>query len=609
MDGGGMMEKRAWISLVLVFFMGTALMGQVTVAKSLSLRGKAKYPDGFASFDYVNPDAPKGGVLRYSSIGTYDNFNRFASRGVASAGADGYFYDSLMTGSLDEVDVYYPLIAEKVEYPADFSWIIFHINPKARAQDGKGITSTDVVFSFNKFMTEGVAHFAQTYKGVQAAALDAQRVKFSLPEGNRDLAVSLASLSILPKSWWEKRSLSEPLTEIPVGTSGYTVSDYKIGQYVVYRRLPDYWARDLPVNRGSDNFDAIRYDYYRDETVAFEAFKAGEYDFYQENIAKNWATMYTGKQFDSGSIVKEMLPDQRPQGMQSFVFNTERPMLKDRRVREALGYALDFEWLNKNYFYDQYTRNRSYFTNTEYAAAGLPDAAQRAILEPIKNQIPAEVFTKEYRPPVTDGTGNNRTQIRTALGLLKQAGWEINKDGKLANISSGEPMVIELLMYSPSMERVAIPIKKNLESLGVTMNIRMVDTTQYVNRMRSRDYDMIDRGFDSMYYPSTDLKYIWHSEYMDSTYNMAGVNDPAIDYLLEGIEANQTNEAALRSWGYALDRVLTWNFYVMPMWHLGKYRIAYWNKFGRPAKMPRYGLGLNTWWHDGAKAGRITGIK
>ncbi|HTX73895.1 MAG TPA: extracellular solute-binding protein [Rectinemataceae bacterium] len=595
------MTSRIFAVIALALIAAATATAQVTASYSLALHGSPKYPDGFAHFDYVNPDAPKGGMLREGTIGTYDNFNRFADRGVASLGADSYFFDTLMAGSLDEVDVYYPLIAEKVEYPADYSWIIFDINPRARAQDGKPITSDDVVFTFNKFMTEGVPQYRQYYDGVKAEALSPLRVKFTLKSGDKALAVSLASLNILPKSYWSSRKLSDPLTEVPVGTGAYTVKDYKIGEYVVYRRLPDYWAADLPVNKGMNNFDAIRYDYYRDETVAFEAFKAGEYDFYQESIAKNWATMYTGRPFDAGYIVKQLVPDQRPQPMQSFVFNVQRPIFQDRRVREALGYALDFQWLNKNFFYDQYRRTRSYFTNTDYEARGLPSADELRILGPIRSKIPPEVFTTEYQPPVTDGTGNIRDQIRTALDLFKDAGWEINKDGKLANVKTGQLMSFELLIYSPSIARIAAPIQKNLERMGVTMTIRQVDTTQYVNRMRNRDYDMIDRGYDAMYYPSLDVKEIWRSDYLNSTYNLAGIQDPAIDYLVDGIVANQANEKALLAWGRAFDRVLTWNFYVMPMWNLGKYRIAYWNKFGRPSVVPRYDLGLSSWWIDPAK--------
>jgi microcin C transport system substrate-binding protein len=454
-------------------------------------------------------------------------------------------------------------------------------------------------------MTEGVPQYRQHYKGVKAEALDGTRVKFTLPEGDKALALGLASTILLPKSFWGSRKLSDPVTEIPSGSGAYTVKDYKIGQYVVYQRLPGYWAADLPVNKGLNNFDAIRYDYYRDDTVAFEAFKAGEFDFNVESIAKNWATMYTGKQFDSLSIVKEEIPDTTPQSMQAFVFNVKKPVFADRRVREALGYALDFEWLNKNYFYNQYVRNRSYFTNTDYEAKGLPGADELAVLNPVKAKLPAEVFTKEYKPPVTDGTGNIRAQLRAALDLMKQAGWEVNKDGKLANVKTGEPMAFELLYYSATTERVVIALQKNLEKMGVTMTLRMVDTTQFTKRLRSLDYDMIWGGYGAMFYPSLDVKEVWRSDYIDSSYNTAGVQDPTIDYFVDGIVANQANEKTLLAWGRAFDRVLTWNYYVIPMWHTGSYRIAYWNKFSRPAKMPRYDLGVTTWWVDKAKEAKL----
>ena len=442
------MKKALSLIAALALGFGASIFAQTTVAGAISIHGVPKYPAGFSHFDYVNPDAPKGGMLKQSVIGTYDNFNRFADRGVAAANSEGFFFDALMSPSADEIDVYYALIADKVEYPSDYSWIIFHINPKARAQDGAPITSEDVVFSFDKFMAEGVPQFKQYNAGVKAQALDPSRVKFTLKSGDRALLVSLAGLSILPKSYWSKHKLSDPLAEVPVGTGAYTVKDFKMGQYVVYSRIPDYWAKDLPVNKGQYNFDRFRFDYYRDETVAFEAFKAGEYDIYQESIAKNWATMYKGRPFDSGYIVKEELRHEIPQGMQAFVFNTQRPLFKDRRVREALGYALDFEWLNKNFFYDQYSRTRSYFTNTEYEAKGLPSPEELKILEPIKAKIPPEVFAKEYRRPVTDGTGNIRDQIRAAMELFKQAGWEI-KDRKLVNAKTGEPMSLRASDLQP----------------------------------------------------------------------------------------------------------------------------------------------------------------
>jgi len=471
------------IILIIILLLRSLLSwaeADIIVSHAITLRGEPKYQEGFTHFDYVNPDAPKGGTLTLNSIGTYDNFHRFAQRGVAAA-ASTSFYDTLLVASDDEVEVYYGLIAKKLEYPEDFKWIIFHINPRAKHQDGKAITAEDVVFSFNKFVNEGVPQFRQSYKNVAGVeALDRYRVKFSLKEGDKEMLISLGSHPILPGHYWESRDFTEPLREIPLGSGAYTVKDYKIGQYVVYERLKNYWAMDIPVNKGQLNFDYIRYDYYRDQTVAFEAFKVGEYDLRQENISKNWATLYTGPAFDAGYIVKEEIEHDIPRWMQAFVFNIQRPIFADRRVRMALNYALDFEWLNKNLFYNQYTRTRSYFQNTEYAATGLPGKEELKILEPLRGKIPDEVFTREYQPPVTDGSGNIRSQVRSALRLLKEAGWEI-RDRKLVNNKTGKPMEFELLMYSPSMERVAIPVQKNMERLGIKMNIRVVDTTQFTS--------------------------------------------------------------------------------------------------------------------------------
>lgn len=574
-----------------------------TVSYVLSVHSKPKYPAGFTHLDYVNPDAPKGGTLRMGTIGSFDNLNRYANRGDYAAAGES-FYDSLMTASEDEQEVYYCLVAEKVEYPADSSWAIFSINTKARFQDGTPITADDVVFTFNKFMTEGVPFVAQYYKGVKVQGLDRLRVKFTLPKGDKAILVGLAGLPILPKKFWATHKLSEPLTEVPLGSGAYTLKDYKMGQYLVYERLKNYWGMNLPVNKGQLNFDYIRYDYYKDEVVSFEAFKAGQYDFYQERIAKQWATAYKGPNFDNGAIAKEMLPDQRPQGMQALVFNIQRPFFKDRRVRQALNYALDFEWMNRNLFYGQYTRSRSYFGDTEYEARELPTGEELRILQKLKGKIPDEVFTREYNPPVTDGTGNIRDQVRDALALLKEAGWEV-KDGRLVNVKTGEPMAFEMLLWNSTDERVALPFKNNLERMGITMNIRLVDTAQFQSRWTKHDFDMVSSGYDPVFYPNQDLKIVWRSDYIDSTYNQAGVQDPAVDMLIDGIVANQENEPALQAYGRALDRVLTWNFYVIPEWHLGKYRIAYWNKFSRPAVQPKYSLGIGSWWLDSAKEARL----
>jgi microcin C transport system substrate-binding protein len=368
-----------------------------------------------------------------------------------------------------------------------------------------------------------------------------------------------------------------------------------MGQYVILERVKDYWARDLPVNKGQYNFDIIRYDYYRDDTIALEAFKSGEYDFRSEADIEKWTTQYTGPAFTSGRLVKEEIPHEIPRAMTAYVFNTEQPLFKDRRVRMALNYFLDFEWINKNLFYGAYARNSSFFQNTAYAARGLPSQEELAVLEPIRGQIPPEVFTREYRPPVTDGSGYNRPGMREAMALFNDAGWEL-RQGKLINKTTGEQMRFELLIYSTASEKTAIPLQRNMARFGIDMRIRMVDTSQFVNRLRSRDYDMLDRGYSANYYPSGDLLFFWHSAYIDSTYNSAGVQDPAIDYLVEGIVARQEDSGALLAWGRALDRVLTWNHYVIPQWHTSVFRVAYNRKLAKPSVRPRYALGLNTWW-------------
>jgi len=599
--------KRSIPFLLGAFFFASTLAAapSVIVSEALSLHSTPKYRPGFAHFDYANPAAPKGGTLRLGTVGTFDSFNPYTSRGETAAGV-GYLYDALMVQSLDEVDAYYPLIAEKVEYPSDYSWITFFINPKARFQDGLPITADDVVFTFNKLMTEGLPQVHLYYDGVTAAALDERRVRFTLKKPDKSMFLSLASLSVFPKKYWQGRKLSDPLTEIPLGSGPYTVKDFKMGQYLVYQKVPDYWAADLPANKGQENFDAIRYDYYGDENVMFQAFVAGEFDFYQERISKNWATKYTGRNFDSGVIVKEQIPDETPHGMQGMIFNVQRPLFKDRRVRQALSYALDFEWMNKNLFYGQYSRMRSYFANTEYEAKALPGQDELRVLNPLKDLIPPEVFTKEYDPPVTDGTGNINAQIKAALDILKDAGWEL-RDQRLVNAKTGEPFSFEYLIWNDSDQRAAIPVQKNLQRMGITMNIHLVDSSQYQSRVFKHDFDMIGGVYPAFFYPDTSIAQIFRSNYVESTWNMPAIQDKAVDALVDGIMSRQEDDKALVAWGRALDRVLTWNFYVIPEWTNNVYRVAYWNKFSRPAVKPKYDLGFGTWWLDKAKEAKLPG--
>ncbi|MEP4546421.1 MAG: extracellular solute-binding protein [Saccharospirillum sp.] len=589
---------RVLLSLLLGLSVSVAALAEdVIVSHAIAERGEPQYPADYPHWDYVNPDAPRQGYVTYGVRGTFDNFNRFAQRGTTPSGIRDYLFDTLMIGNGDEVGVYYGLIAEQVEYAADHSWIIFHLNPEATFQDGEPIEAADVVFTFNLFMEDGVPQFKTYYEGVTVEALDERRVRFNLETPSKSLLVSLATLTVFPEHTFADLDFSEPFEEVPLGSGPYTISDYRTGQYVVYERLDDYWAIDHPARVGQLNFDFERYDYYLDDTVLLEAFKKGEYDFRQENVAKDWATAYTGDNFDAGYIIKEEIPHELPQSMQSFVFNIENPQFQDRRVRMAINMLFDFEWTNKNLFYDAYNRTRSYFQNTDYMADSLPEGRELDILNEFRDQLPAEVFTEVFENFSTDGSGNVRPQLRQALTLLREAGYE-TQDGRLIYAETGEPLEFEMLLYSPTFERIAIPFRENLARAGITMNIRTVDVTQYTNRMRERDYDMLVGSLGGGAYPDADLMIQFHSDFLDSTYNSIGVQDPVIDALAEGIRDNQQNDAALLAYGRALDRVLLWNHYVIPHWHIGAYRVAYWNKFARPDTRPRYALGSSSWWLD-----------
>jgi microcin C transport system substrate-binding protein len=564
-------------------------------ARHLVLRGEPLYKEGFTHFNYAEPSAPKRGSLTLHTTGTYDNFHRYALRGTCAAGYE-YFYDTLMTGSGDETDALYPLAASEVEYAADYSFIILTINPAATDNEGQPITAEDAAFSFGVLFEKGVPQFRSYYADVTASVLPGNRVRFDIADaGDKEKMMSIAQFPVFPKRFWQNHDFGEPLIAPPLGTGPYRVSDYKMGQYVVWERVKDYWAADLPVNKGRYNFDTVRYDYYRDSSVAFEAFKAGEYDFRSENSASNWATAYTGKIFEDGTIVRSEPPDERPAAMRGLVFNIQRPLFSDIRVRRALSYFFDFEWANKNIFYGQYRRTRSFFQNTKYAAQGLPSPEELAILDPVRDKVPPEVFTAEYAPPLMSGDGYIRPQAREALRLLSEAGWEL-RGGILLNAETGARFSFEFLIYDSSVERYLIPFRNNLARYGIDMHIRTVDQSQYINRLRSRDFDMLDGSSPAFPYPSSDLQILWNSRFIDSTWNTPGVSDPAVDYLTEYIAAHQEDEALLTAAGRAFDRVLTWNSYLIPEWHSNRYRLAYIDKFGIPPERPKYSLDIDFWW-------------
>lgn len=580
-------------------------MAKVIETTRLVSFGEAKYPPGFSHFDYVNPDAPKYGKVTYGLVGTYDNFNRFASRGVAAA-ISGELYDPLMFSPSDEISSFYPLIASDIRYSDDYSWMEVDINPQAKFQDGVPITAHDVEFTFNKFMTEGVPQYRIYFKDIKSVkALNDKTVRIEMSVPDRETLFSLAqNTQVLPEHFWKDKNLAEPLSTPPVGSGPYKVVDFQPGQSVTYGLDPNYWAKNLPVNVGRNNFEKIQYDYYRDDTVMLEAFKAGEFDIRQEASAKLWATAYNGVNFSNGFIKKEEIQHHNPAAAQGFVFNIQRPVFGDPKVREALGYAMDFQWMNKNMFYGQYKRTRSYFQNTEYEATGLPGPDELKVLESFKDKIPPRVLTQEFQPPVTDGSGRIRPQMRMAFRLLKEAGWEL-KNQRMTNVKTGELMQFELLIYSPTTERLAIPLQKNLKLMGIDMKIRTVDVTQYTKRLRDRDFDMVSSAYAPNPYPSRDLLIVWNSRYLDSTYNTAGVTDPVVDKLTEEIAANQNHPDKLQALGRVLDRVLQWNFYMIPQWYISEYRVATWDKFERSEVMPKYALGKDTWWVSKEKASKL----
>jgi microcin C transport system substrate-binding protein len=574
-----------------------------TPVHAMSLLGDPKYGPDFKHLDYVNASAPKGGALRLYGLGGFDNFNGFIVKGQAGPSSS---IEALMTAPDDDVPAEYGLIAESVEVPADKSWVAFNLRSEPRWHDGQPITVDDVIFSFNILKEKGRPFFRAYYANVvKVEQIGDRKVKFTFnTSGNRELPQIMGQLSVLPKHYWEGRDFESPPTEPPLGSGPYKVESFEMGRSVTLKRVPDYWGANLPINLGQSNWDTIRYDYYRDSTVALEAFKAGQYDYRQENSAKNWATAYDIPALKDGRMMKVELPNDNPTGMQAFVFNTRRDVFKDKRVREALAYAFDFEWTNKTIFYGQYTRTKSYFANSDLASSGLPSPEELQILEKYRGRIPDEVFTTEYQPPTTDATGNNRVNLRKAVEILKTAGWDV-KDGKMTNAKTGQQMQFEILLDDQIFERIMQPFVQNLQRIGIKAGIRtVIDSSQYKNRTDNYDYDMITNVFGESLSPGNEQREFWGSATADSPggANLIGIKDPVIDELID-LVIMAPDRQSLITHTRVLDRVLLWGHYVIPSWHLRIFRVAYWDKFGRPATTPKpaYGTGFESWWIDPEK--------
>ncbi|NOG72492.1 extracellular solute-binding protein [Roseicella sp. DB1501] len=572
---------------------------------AVSLLGEPALPADFPHWPWVNPAAPKGGEIALTALGSFDSFNQYILRGTAAVGLAN-LYDTLLKESSDEASTEYAHLAGSIEMPADGKGVTFLLRPEARWHDGRPVTAEDVVWSFNTLREHG-RPFYRAYWGdvASVAAEDAQRVVFRFATSeNRELPLILGQMPVLPKHWWAGRDFARPTLDIPLGSGPYRLDRFEAGRSLVYRRVEDYWARDLPTMKGTANFGTMRYEYFRDSTVALEAFKAGQIDFRTENIAKEWATAYDFPAVRRGLVKLDEIRHELPTGMQAFAMNLRRPLFQDARVRRALIEVFDFEWMNANLFYGSYARTTSYFSNSELASSGVPEGRELEILETYRGQVPDRLFTEDYRLPVTDGSGNNREGLRRALDLLRQAGWTV-KDRKLVN-ARGENFAFEILLNGPSFERVALPYMQNLQRLGMEPRVRTVDPAQYQVRMDAFDYDMTVDSQGQSLSPGNEQRDYWTCAKAKEpgSQNVAGICNPVVDALVELVIA-APDRAELVARTRALDRVLLWNDYMIPHWHSRTFRVAYWDKLGRPPRNPRFALALDSWWVEPARVGTV----
>ncbi|HKA99227.1 MAG TPA: extracellular solute-binding protein [Methyloceanibacter sp.] len=583
---------------------------------ALSLIGEPRYPADFKHFDYVNPDAPKGGLVRVADVGGFDSLNPVLYKGESAAGLS-FVFESLMADSLDEPSTSYGLIAEWASYPDDYSSVTFKLRDEARWHDGTKITPEDVIYSLevNKAANPRMGLY---YKNVsRAEATGENEVTFYFDvKNNRELPMIMGQLTILPKHYWTGKDASgnerDPMKttlERPLGSGPYRIKEVKPGRSISFERVADYWGKDLPVNAGQWNYDEIRFEYYRDETVAFESFKAGNLDYWQETSAKNWAIAYDFAAVKNGFVRRQAVPVERTQSMQCFVLNLRRPQFQDRRVRQAFSLAYDFEWANKNLFYDQYARVGSYFEGSELAAPkALPEGRELEILNEVKESVPPEVFTEIHNNPANDTPDAMRGNLRKAVTLLKEAGWEV-KNGVLTNVKTGQPMKVEFLLVSPLFERIVQPYLRNLERLGIKGTIRLVDSAQYTRRLDGFDYDIVVGNFAQSESPGNEQRDFWGSVAADreGSTNLIGVKNPAIDTLIDRVIFAK-DRAELVAATRALDRVLLWNEFVVPQWYSPTVRIAYWDRYGQPKVLPGLTPGfLQVWWFDQTLAARLPG--
>ena len=582
----------------------------------LSLFGDIKYPEGFKHFDYVNPQAPQGGTVRLSAFGTFDNFNTVVAgvKGSIAAGSE-LFIETLMTPALDEVSTAYGLLAEAVSHPADHSAVTYRLRANARWHDGKPVTSDDVIFSFDVLKTNSPFYGAY-YRHVTKVELTGEReITFTFDgPGNRELPHIVGQLPVLPKHWWQgtdkngnKRDISQTTLEPPLGSGPYKLTEFSPGRTLVYEKVDDYWGKDVNVIIGTRNFQQIRYEYFRDLTVALEAFKGDQLDWRFENSAKDWALSYDFPAVRDKLVVREEFPIRDRGVMQAFVFNIRRDKFKDPRVRRAFNFAFDFEEMNRQLFFGQYSRIASYFEGTELAATGLPEGKELEILESIRDKTPADLFSKPYTNPVGGAPQAVRDNLRHALALLREAGYEV-RNTKLVDSKTNEPFTFEFLVDDSATQRFVLFYKPSLERLGMNVNVRVVDAAQYENRLRQWDYDVIIASWPELLSPGNEQRDFWGSQAADrpGSRNFIGIKNPAIDVLIDKVIFAK-DRAELVAATKALDRVLLWNFYVVPQWTYPYVRTARWDRFSRPETMPKYGRSAfpTVWWWDKEKAAKV----
>ena len=603
------------ILLTMLLLLALPVQAETTRSHAITILGTPALPADFPHFPYVNPNARKGGEAVFAMVGSFDGFNPYILRGNAAIGtgaawqpgvggtaagsAGGHVWETLLVGSADEVATGYGHLAETVEVAADRMWVAFELRPEARFADGTPVTAGDVVWTFKTLMEKGRPSIRVAYGDVQEAVVESERrVVFRFKSNqNRELPLMVGGLPVLSEKWWSTRDFTKPLTEPPLGSGPYRVASFELGRNVAYVRNPDWWARDRPTGRGFHNFDRVRIEYFRDPTIVMQAFKAGQVDYRQENISKEWATGYDFPAVREGLVRRDEIEHRLPIGIQGFVMNTRRGVFSDPRVREAMAQVFDFEWMNKNLFFSTYARSQSYFGNTAQESKGLPDAAELALLAPFRDKLPPVLFTEPFSMPVTDGSGNNRDGLRRALALLKDAGWTV-RDRKMVD-AAGKQMAFTILLHDPTLERVVLPYQQWLQRLGIEVGIRTVDNAQYERLTDEFDFDMT-----TLIYPGADLP---GNELRDNFSclgaktpggsNLAGVCDPAVDALIEQIVQAQDRET-LATAGRALDRVLLRGWYMVPNWHGKKFNVATWNRFGRPTQPMRDGFVLDSWWID-----------